>query len=222
MEIERFTAERDDKASTVATLQSKADKLDAEINSHRAAIDRARAECDESTPTDVLRLESELSSIQDLHGWVVQRASPATILFADELLLSVPLVNDKPDVVNCELSLVKESSGPNNGLLNLTRAALNARPTPSTLPGLVRAVGQMWTAARHVRDELNLVKLYYPLAFRSTGHSLVVTTALMLPSVRARVRLSFAVEAATLLQWPAAGAVADLNVRVETVYGKTE
>lgn len=221
-EIERFTAELDDKKTKIDELEQKSAQLEAECEAHRAATEQARAESSESSPSDVLRLETEHRALQDLHGWRIIRASPLQLTYNDELDLTVPITNGVEDLNNASLGLIKATSdGATAALLNLTRRALN-HTRPATLAALVRTTGQLWTSARHMRDELNILKLYYPSTYSGDDVGFVATAAVMLPKTRARVSLSFSVGPGTLLAWPSTHAVAAVKIRAETVYGTAE
>lgn len=189
---------------------------------HTGAIDAARAESSESSPADVLRLDAEFRALQDLHGWKLLRVAPLTLTYAGELELSVPLLHGRADIGSAALGLVDATlDGPTAGLLDLTRRAL-VHSRPATLPALVRATGQLWTAARHVRDELNILRLYYPASVVADETGITATARVVLPRTRAKVALSFALGPGTLLAWPSVHAVTAVRVRADVVYGSAE
>jgi len=170
----------------------------------------------------VIRLDAELRALQDLHGWRMVRANPLEIVYADELELTVPLVQGAADIGGASLGLLRPTTdGPTAALLDLTRRALVKSP-PATLAALVRSTGQLWTAARHMRDELNILKLYYPSEYAGDDKGFTATASVVIPKHRAKVRLAFAVGPGTLLAWPSVHAVTAVRVRATTVYGNIE
>lgn len=202
----------------LADLQPKADRLKAECNDHDQAIKNARAECAKS-PSAVLSLESEYRSLQNLHGWRITGASPFRLVFGDEIELMVPIVKGAAQLHGADLGLVTPTRDASTaGLLTLTHDALGSSPL-ETVQALVRATGQVWNAVRRLRDEFRIMKIYYPLAFVGNEQEFRAVATMVLPGPAAKVEVSFAVTAVTLLAWPG---VKDVEVNVNVVYGNVK
>lgn len=174
--------------------------------------------CDQLTVSDVLRLEAELASLQELHGWRILRAGGKLDLeYAKELVVSVPCFPE-PALDQVTLSL-KAEKGPDAGLLAITQSALGSRK-PASLRALVDTVAQLWTAACHVRDELRRLELYYPASYAVDNGHLVVSATIMLPRARSKATMNLTLGADILLTWPEA--VRALPIAVSAAYGKFE
>ncbi|KAL1412464.1 hypothetical protein Q8F55_000209 [Vanrija albida] len=221
VEIERFRSELETKTAKNEELSTRLTELTSEAGQHNAALEVARSMCDQFMPSDVIRLEREWKSLQELHRFrVVRMGAQVELVFASELLLSV----QSKDVKTAQLSLVSPSSNAaTSGLLELTRSALAELMASHQIPSLsalVRAVGQLWTAARHVRGELDLLSIYYPATFKLDNGVLTCTAALMLPAASARARLRVELGPRTLIAWPEE--LKDVNVTANVVYGSVD
>lgn len=216
-ELERFRAELDGKAAKNTEVEAQLAELDAQRATHAVAIDAARSMCDQLTVGDVLRLETELAALQDLHGWRVLRAGGRLELAYGELVLHLPCFPE-PALEQASLSL-KAAVGPDAGLVVLAQSALRASK-PASLRALVNATAQLWTAARGVRDELRRLELYYPASYTVEDGKLVVTASLMLPKARAKASMALTLGPDVLLSWPEAARA--LPVAVAPAYGKIE
>lgn len=223
-EISRFSAELDAKQRQLAELEREAAELERAEREHDAALSVARSLCDEHTPSDVRRLRADLSRLEELHGWRVVRTSPLELEYDRELRLDVP------DLASPELSLLSDPTGPTQCLLELTRCALSqhlARAAqlaqrPAKLAALVQATGQLWTAARRLRAELQLLDLYFPAEY-AFDKALRCSARLMLPRARARACLRFSLGPDTLLRWPEPDAFeGPVAVAASIAYGKAD
>lgn len=188
--------------------------MDAEVDAHRQAIEVAKAESSETSPTDVLRLDTELRALQDLHGWRLVRASPLVMVYNSELELSI-------STNGASLALASEPDALSTALLRITQLAL-APLASSPVADLVRATGQLWTAVRHMRSELNTLALYYPVSYLDYEDGFAATATVVLPHFRAKAHLQFAIGPESLTAWPAPAAMAAVKVAAEVVYGKVE
>ena len=80
----------------------------------------------------------------------------------------------------------------------------------------------MWSSASRIATEFHLISLRYPVTYSpsSTSNSLQATVPILLPPVKARILVSFDINAKTILQWP--GKIGDLGLGVKVAYGKVE
>lgn len=210
------------KSTRNAELQAKLEGLEATRGAHNNALEAARSMCDQLTVSDVVRLEHELCSLQELHGWkLVHTGETLRLDLLSELTLTVPFASGVPSLDLASLSLVSQPcpASPNTSLLALASAVL-ADMHVSSLSSLVNAVTQIWSAARSVREELRLLTLYYPTSYTATKSSFTCSVSLMLPSVRGKARLELTLDTAALRSWPEAARA--LPVNVSSVYGSDE
>lgn len=209
------------KGTRNAELKTKLEGLEASRAAHNSALEVARSMCDQLTISDVRRLEHELSSLQELHGWrLIHAGEELRLDFLSELSLTVPFEAGVPALDKAALSLVSKPcpSSPNAGLLVLASSVL-ADSRVSSVSQLINAVTQIWSTARAVREELRLLTLYYPTSYM-VSKTLTCNALLMLPSIRGKARLQFELDASSLRSWP--DAVRQLPVSVTSVYGSSE
>ena len=114
---------------------------------------------------------------------------------------------------NLKRKSLKDVSPPENG----SRAIL--------MNQLVRQTGSLVLSAQRLRAEFGILNTRLPTSYRivetnSRGKGLIVTSRLMLKSVKSRVEISFLFFGEVLSLWP--GGLESVEVEARTIYGSAE
>jgi len=87
---------------------------------------------------------------------------------------------------------------------------------------VVQTLGDIWSSFAQLRTQLTFLAIKYPLAIAPLpgGAGLVATATVLLPALRAKALVAYALDADTLVRWPRSVAAVACSVRI--AYGSVE
>ncbi|KAI9462336.1 Spc7 kinetochore protein-domain-containing protein [Lactarius psammicola] len=191
------------------------------------------AEQGNSTQTEALRLKEELASLEALHLWHTTRVQPDQFefVYASRFHVSVPCVGFKP--LKNQIRITKTKDMPlrvkdqfprfTDLMIQVAQQRFVSLPNPG-IKQIVQGLGDFWSGCAQLRTHFTFLSIKYPVSVepqspRDDGRhqGLIATATVLLPSVRAKLFVSFVLDIDTFWGWPTS--IGGVDCRIKKAYG---
>ncbi|KAI0052899.1 Spc7-domain-containing protein [Auriscalpium vulgare] len=232
---------RTDVGETNAKLERLEEKL-AEIEAQKAEAASAIADSrrlihiqKNSTSAEVFRLKDELAALEALHLWHTAKIQPDLFefVYASRFHVSVPCVKFRPIVSDiriartADMPLKFKDAFPRLTELTvrLAQQRVRAAPADTSVRRVVQALGGLWSGYHQLRTQFAFLAIRYPLtvdalppAKDGTVTGAIASADVLLPSAKAKVVVSFILDADTMSRWPMS--IGGVRCQVKKAYGR--
>ncbi|ORX40865.1 Spc7 kinetochore protein-domain-containing protein [Kockovaella imperatae] len=231
-QLKDFQKEYDDAKTKLDGLATKLGELNSKKKDCETAISIAASKCDHYTKSDVLRLKDEYASLQHLHLWQVELASPTSLVLAfdDEVRVDLTCTDYVPDIASANVDLLDKpgkrgsrySQDSTDAIFALFGEAMRMLMGMgyTSLSPFIQRIGQLWTSCQRLRSELGLLAFRHPITFRVGEGSIIVSAMMMIPSFKSKSLLHFHLEPDLLYDWPIG--LGNVQVTSSIVYGSAD
>ena len=180
----------------------------------------------------------ELETLEDFHLWRCTKMSPRLMkfIYAARFEVSIPCDNFicyKPSASQLTVTKTNESKlkerDPFPALTDLMVSnapfLLQTRQDGIQLPAVVQRLGDFWTSCAQIRSQLTFLRVKYPLVVDTISAnkgppSLRAKAAVIFPSVKSKVHITFIFDWDTYSRWPLS--ISSLRCEVKVAYGGIE
>ncbi|KAI9444980.1 Spc7 kinetochore protein-domain-containing protein [Lactarius indigo] len=234
--LNEFRAEVSEANAKLERLEEKLRDLETEKAETMASIEASQQKLhilENSTQTEALRLKEELASLEELHLWHTSRIQPDLFefVYASRFRVHIPCVGFKP--LRGQIRIAKTEDMPLRlkdqfpRFTDLTIQVAQQRLASSSNLGIkqiVQGLGDFWSGCAQLRAHFTFLSIKYPVTveaqpLRNDGQhqGLVATATVLLPSVRAKLYVSFVLNTDTFWGWPSS--IGNVDCRIKKAYG---
>ncbi|KAI0274874.1 Spc7 kinetochore protein-domain-containing protein [Gloeopeniophorella convolvens] len=233
-EFRTEVAEANAKLERLEEKQQDIEKEKAEAKSSIDAAQRILHVHKNSTQAEAFRLRDELASLEDLHLWHASKVHTDLFefVYASRFEVRIPSAKFKPLKDQIQISKTKDmplkfkDQFPRFTDLAIKVAQQRLATSPSELGvrQIVESLGDFWSGCSQLRTHFTFLSIKYPITVeaqppRGDGETpgLVTTATVLLPSVKAKLLVSFLLDTDTLWEWPMT--IGRVDCRVRKAYG---
>ncbi|SCV70498.1 BQ2448_1892 [Microbotryum intermedium] len=192
-EMDRLDGQHTQIASQLAGLVSRLNDLTDEVTLATRERDRLHRSLEDGrcfTKAEVFRLQAEYEALQRLSGWSLEQFSGTEVRLIHLGEVVVTLVLGQKHVEKADMELVpnnKRALGNDVPKFLLTKVQANvdwvlgSKETDAQskrAKSILQRIASLWTSVRHIRHELQLVYLRYPMTSSYDAHHDVLRTAI--------------------------------------------
>ncbi|KAI0257325.1 Spc7 kinetochore protein-domain-containing protein [Lactifluus subvellereus] len=235
--LDEFRAEVAEANAKLERLEEKLRDLEIEQSDTKASIEASQRTLHiqtNSTQAEAFRLKDELAALEDLHLWHISRvhADLFEFVYASRFHVHIPCVKFKPLKDQIRITKTKEmllrfkDQFPRFTDLSIKVAQQRLASSFSNLSikQIVQDLGDFWLGCAQLRTHFAFLSIKYPVSVdphppRSDGdlQGLVATATVLLPSVKAKLYVSFVLDTDTLWAWPTS--IGNIDCKIEKAYG---
>ncbi|KAI0067956.1 hypothetical protein BV25DRAFT_895566 [Artomyces pyxidatus] len=231
--LDAFRADVGETHAKLEHLQEKLRDIDAEKAEAVAAIQESQRLIDiqkNSTQAEVFRLRDELAALEELHLWRTTKiqSDRFEFVYASRFYVSVPCVKFRPVTADIRIARTKEmplkfrDQFPRftDLTMQVAQQRIAAVPTGMSIRKVVQALGDFWSGCHQLRTQFTFLVIKYPLTVEplpAPATGAIATATVLLSRVRAKIYVSFVLDAETLWDWPMS--IGSIQCQVRKAYG---
>ncbi|KAI0004111.1 Spc7 kinetochore protein-domain-containing protein [Russula compacta] len=235
--LDEFRAEVAEANAKLERLEEKLRDLETEKAETIASIEASQRTLhiqENSTQAEAFRLNDELASLEGLHLWHTTRvhAELFEFVYASRFHVHIPCVKFKPlmDRIRIaktkEMPLILKDQFPRltDLTVNVAQQRLASSSSDLNIKQIVQVLGDFWSGCAQLRTHFAFLSIKYPLSVdptppRGNGdlQGVVATATVLLPSVKAKLYVSFILDTNALWAWPTS--IGDVDCKIKKAYG---
>ncbi|CAE6456637.1 unnamed protein product [Rhizoctonia solani] len=220
--------------SSTAKLEKLKAKLEEAESDKRALQDQIRVhqeKLDALHPTvEIVNLREEFDKLQRLHLWYAVKLDEKFIelRYDDHYRVQMECVAFKPIPSGCRILVIPPKGKQTDEfpvlsdlVLDLAQAMIR-QATNLNLKKVVRMLGRLWTSVSHLRCNLRLLAMKYPVTITRAdcGFGFKATTRVRFPSAKGLAKITFVFQEQHIRDW--GKQLNTLGADVEVVFGKLD
>ncbi|KAH9982703.1 Spc7 kinetochore protein-domain-containing protein [Lactifluus volemus] len=226
--LDEFRAEVAEANAKLERLEEKLRDLEIEESETTASIEASQRTLHiqkNSTQAEAFRLKDELAALEQLHLFHISRVNADVweFVYASRFHVHIPCVDFKPLKDQIRITKTKEM------LLRkisfrVPQQRLASSPLNLGIKQIVRNLGVYWLGCAKLRTQFTFLSIKYPVSLDpypprgdDDHHGLQATATVLLPSVKAKLYVSFILDADTFWGWPMT--IGNVDCEIKKSYG---
>ncbi|KAG8684662.1 hypothetical protein FRC08_013565, partial [Ceratobasidium sp. 394] len=230
-QIESYKADVQSSAAKLEKLKAKLEEVESD---KRALLEQMRThqeQLDALHPTvEIVNLRDEFEKLQRLHLWRAVKLEERYIelVYDDRYRVQLECVAFKPVPSGCRIHAIPLKGQQKDQFPALTELVLDLaqailrQASSLNLKKVVRMLGRLWTSISHLRCNLRLLAMKYPVTIvrANNGFGFKATTCLRFPRSNGLAKITFTAEEQHVREW--GRQLHTMGAEIDIVYGNLD
>ncbi|KAG8763854.1 hypothetical protein FRC11_011002 [Ceratobasidium sp. 423] len=230
-QIESYKADIQSSTVKLEKLKAKLEEAETDKQALQDQIRVHQGKLDALHPTvEIVNLREEFEKIQRLHLWHAVKLEEKFIelCYDDHYRVQLQCVAFKPIPSGCRILVIPPKGKQTDEfpvlselVLDLAQAIIR-HATDLNLKKVVRMLGRLWTSVSHLRCNLRLLAMKYPVTITRAdcGFGFRATTRVRFPGAKGLAKITFVAEEQHIRDW--GKQLNTLGVQADVVFGKLD